>query len=615
MLTFIHSLVILFLSLGFYMTGLSANSTLHIQEQHQHYWIGFSDKTNTPYCISKPETFLGDRAIERRIRHDITISEEDLPVDPQYVLSVASHPDIDHVYSSRWFNGMVIQTPMDLEALQVNLTESFIKTIRLIKPIQDHSKKSFTTSDSLPTFYQQQGIDQMMNGFHQKDSHDGFVIRHALFQHDTENQFIPYSLSEKNINDSITALYGYSSIPFEQLNASILHAGGNNGEGVHIAIFDAGFRDVDTLNDFAHLHVDDRILGTFDFVNPGNDVYREHTHGTRVLSAMAAFRPGVLYGSAKNASYWLLRTEEVSSEYLIEEYNWLAAAEFVDSAGVDIINSSLGYTRFDEPLMNYRYEDLDGHTTITAIAANMAFSRGILVVNSAGNYANDLNWQYIGTPADAPGTLSVGAIDNNRLRTNFSSVGPTADGRIKPDVMALGRGVPVSGGNHDVSYASGTSFAAPIIAGLAACLWQNDLSIPASDIKRIIIESSDQYHAPDSLYGFGVPNFHIATNALQTLSTFTPPNIHCENEQIKVFPNPITFHSYVLFYSAIYDVVSFEIINASGQIIYSLQDVSVKPGQNIFQPFHALGTMNNGIYQIRMYSKQQMASSRILLLP
>ena len=601
---------LLFVSLFFLFQPASYAENL--PDDHYYYWVGFSDKINSPFSKKNPEDFLSTRAIERRNRQGITINESDLPVDPRYIHRVASEPAVFHLYSSRWLNGMVVKTKLTPGELQTTLSESFITTIDLIKPRVDTEIKRDASSVPPDAIHQLPGL--MVECSERVSPSVEFAVNNSDSPRSFMSQLNYNPIVTDNCCDSVTIIYGESSVVFNQLNASKLHAQGYNGNGMHIAIFDAGFRDVDILDDYSHLHREDRILGTFDFVRLDNDVYREHPHGMRVLSALAAYRPGFLYGSAKDASYWLLRTEDVSSEYLIEEYNWLVAAEFADSAGADIINSSLGYTRFDDASMNYAVKDLDGQTSITAMAANMAFSRGILVVNSAGNYANDSNWQYIGTPADAPGVLAVGAVDDKGLRTSFSSVGPTADGRIKPDVMAMGRGVPVSGGNQNILYASGTSFAAPVIAGLAACLWQHFPDAKASDIKKAIKESAHQYQAPDSLYGFGIPDFQIATMAMLTSGTFLSAQ-HSQNYPITIFPNPITSDSYVSFQSIADDVVSIELINATGQIIRSIPHIQVQIGQNTFQPFNTWGTLKTGIYHVRIQSKYQKASASCFVLP
>ena len=255
------------------------------------------------------------------------------------------------------------------------------------------------------------------------------------------------------------------------LKGDILHNRDLKGKGKLIAILDAGFSRVDEMIAFEELFAENRILGTKDFVQRNNNVFDEHTHGMMVLSTMGAENKGQIIGTSPEASFWLLRTEDVDSENLIEEYNWLCAAEFADSVGADIINSSLGYTTFDDAGQNHTYTDMDGRTAPVSIAATIAAQKGMIVVNSAGNSGSG-SWHFIGAPADADSILSVGAVDENADFAWFSSYGPSFDGRVKPTVVAQGRNTIVATSNNGTLTGNGTSFSSPIVAGLSACLWE-----------------------------------------------------------------------------------------------------------------------------------------------
>ncbi len=341
----------------------------------------------------------------------------------------------------------------------------------------------------------------------------------------------------------------------------------------------------------------DKILGYRDFVDPDGDIFNSHPHGTYVLSVMGGYLPGRYSGAALGASFWLLRTEDASSEFRIEEYNWLAGAEFADSVGADIINSSLGYTRFDNPAQNYEYSDLDGQTTIVARAANKAFSRGILVVNSAGNYGAQ-SWRYIGSPADAHGSLAVGGTNNEGQRVNFSSAGPSADGRVKPDIMAQAQGVAVLNLMGTTGNANGTSFSAPLIAGIAACLWQKFPEATNEQIRNAIVRSADRYMMPDSLYGYGIPDFGKAIVILGG-------QYHDDWPVAVVLNNPLLPDSGIRFFAESNETVSIDLINSSGQKMWTLNNIEVFSGYNEVRPFSNIEILASGIYIVRINFKNR----------
>jgi subtilisin family serine protease len=374
------------------------------------------------------------------------------------------------------------------------------------------------------------------------------------------------------------------------LNGHLLHQSNYRGEGMVIAVFDAGFQNVDQLPAFNNLWENDQILGVRDFEDKDGMVFDSHVHGTMVLSVMSVNMPETYVGTAPAAKYWLLRTEVGNSEYLIEEYNWLAAAEFADSAGVDLINSSLGYTTFDDTSQNHTYQDMDGFSTPVSKAASMAASKGILVVNSAGNLGNSA-WHYISAPADADSIMSVGAVDPFSQYVSFSSTGPTADGRIKPDVSAQGMSTATQYVDSSFVMGNGTSFSAPLITGLTACLWQKYPELTNIEIINKIRRSSHQYSNPDSLLGYGIPNFaeagEVGINELKKSS-------------VKIFPNPFKNR----FYINIPDVrlgdnpIYLNIYNMMGKKIYTRGLSNSAAGSHI--RINALSNQPPGIYLIKL---------------
>ncbi|MBW6478602.1 MAG: S8 family serine peptidase [Bacteroidales bacterium] len=533
-------------------------------------WVEFTDKENSHYSLSRPYEFLSQRAIERRQKQNIPLDFYDLPVSPYYLQTLAADTSIVVYYSSKWFNGAMLNVRY-AEALQRLDNYEFISYWEDVKP------QPPLPEDKKP---------EEING---SQAFDGYSFDPAMFYEE-----FPYSILHtfNNYPD-----YGEAENQVKLVNGQALHARGYWGRNKVIAVLDAGYRSVDTLGGFNFLWEQNRILGYRDFVDPGGNVFNSHPHGTYVLSVMGGHLPGKYSGAALGASYWLLRTEDASSEFRIEEYNWLAGAEFADSVGADIINSSLGYTRFDDPAQNYEYSDLDGQTTVIARAANKAFSKGILVVSSAGNYGAQ-SWRYIGSPADAHGALAVGGTNSEGQRVNFSSVGPSADGRVKPEVMAQGQGVSVLNLVGSTANANGTSFSAPLVAGMAACLWQKFPRATNEQVQNAIIRSADRYMMPDSLYGYGIPDFGKAVEILRGPYESTLP-------VAMILNNPLVPDSAIRFFAEGNETISIDFINSSGQKIWTLNNLEVLSGYNEVRPFRDIGVLASGIYIVRINFKNR----------
>jgi serine protease AprX len=524
-------------------------------------WVEFNDKRNSAYSLNRPHEFLSQRAIERRLKQRIPLDFHDLPVSEGYVQTLTSDNSVILYYTSKWMNGILVSVSDEATIDFINSLD-FVKSTEVIKPF---------VSDPVSTADATQS--------------EGF-----LYNNEPTSQSETIALWDTDIE------YGVTRNQIEIVNGQNLHQKGLFGKGLVVAVFDSGFSNVDTISAFNKLWNEGKILGHKDFVNPQGDVFRAHSHGTLVLSVMAAQLNDTYSGAATGASYWLLRTEDVASEYRIEEYNWLAAAEFADSVGVDVINSSLGYTTFNDPNQNYTYTDMNGHTTVAARAANMAFSRGMLVVTSAGN-AGSQEWRYIATPGDAPGSLTIGATDSEGKRAAFSSVGPTSDRRIKPDVMAQGHRVAVINASGRIGYANGTSFSSPLIAAMAACLWQAFPNVSNHDIKHAIINSSDRYLAPDSLYGNGMPDFQRAFDILYQTQE--------QKYIVTLGPNPLQSESTLTLKIASDDSVTIELISSNGQRIWFMPDVPLHAGYNELKPFNQIEQVASGIYFIRMSFKDR----------
>ena len=287
----------------------------------------------------------------------------------------------------------------------------------------------------------------------------------------------------------------------EMIEADKLHQAGFRGQGMTVAVIDGGFLNADAIPLLQNV----KIEGTRNFVHPGWDVYAELDHGMSVLSCMAANHPYTLVGTAPEASYWLFCSEDPDCECLAEEDYWAQAVEYADSVGVDVVNTSLGYYAFDDRSKDYRYRDLDGRTSLMTRSASMAADKGMIVVCSAGN-SGDKQWKKITPPADADHVLTVGAVDARGMNTTFSSVGYTADGRVKPDVMARGGHTALIRPNGRVSAANGTSFSAPVLCGGVACLWQACPQLTAKEVMELVRRSGDRFECPDNIFGYGIPS-------------------------------------------------------------------------------------------------------------
>jgi serine protease AprX len=400
--------------------------------------------------------------------------------------------------------------------------------------------------------------------------------------------------------------YGSSFDQISMLNGHIMHDNGYTGDGLVIAVLDAGFLHTNTMVAFDSLRNSNKILSTFDFVDPGSSVYDDAAHGSMVLSVMASNVPGEIIGAAPHASYHLLRSEDTGTETLIEEYNWASAAEYADSAGVDIINSSLGYTEFDDPAQNHTYADLDGNTTPITIAADWAASKGMIVVNSAGNNGTS-SWFRISAPADADSILGVGAVDVLSVYADFSGKGPSYDGRVKPDVSAMGSQTIVADPwtGSGTFPGNGTSFSAPLIAGFAACLWQCNPNKNNIQIINALKQSSSQYNNPDSLVGHGIPDVPLACLILGGID----PGITELGDQLIVEGNPFTgFLSFSVYTNNNQDAI-IRLVDALGKVIIEKNEVLKGISLNKFEYNTTLAT---GVYTLEVITENSHLSSKVV---
>ncbi|WP_276372035.1 S8 family peptidase [Chryseolinea sp. H1M3-3] len=476
--------------------------------QVNRYIVFFKDKAGTTFTVNKPLDFLSQRAVDRRIRQAISVSEMDLPVNPNYVKGVRDL-GINTFFTTKWMNGVLVQC--DASSIPAIENLSFVDRVEFVAPYErllvegrkhvDLKTKELKTASSTKAQLQMIGLDEM-------------------------------------------------------------HAAGYEGDNILIGIFDGGFLGVNTAPPFQHIFDENRInlSASKDFVTNSKNVFQYDEHGTEVFSVIAAYQDGFYSGGSYDADYQLFVTEDVGSEYRIEEYNWLFAAERADSAGVDVVNSSLGYYDFDYTSMDYEKGAMDGKTTIVSRAAQRLADKGVIVVCSAGNEGG-ISWQIITAPADAKDVLAIANVNSAGQRSGSSSIGPSADGRIKPDVAALGVNTSVIRPNGTLGTASGTSLAAPLITSLAAGVWQRYPNLTNIEVIEAIRKSASQANNPDKFLGYGIPNFKAVVNYVE--------DSHQENI-FEIYPNPITKDTITIKPNDPGQVGSckVEVLTAQGQTVY-----------------------------------------------
>ena len=519
------------------------------------YWIQFTDKDNSPYSIDNPEEYLSERALERRARLNIAIDEYDIPVNPQYLQAVAEC-GAALINPSKWLNGVTVYTTSQSVLEAINALE-FVQTVR-----------------NCPNFPEA--------------------------QRDKEIWLANEMKSSRNANVS-KGYYGGAETQVTQLKVDEMHDMGYDGTGVWIAVLDGGFIGTPDHSCFDRMREEGRFLGTRDFVYGSESVYSQSTHGTSCLSTIAAYDPNNFVGTAPMASFLLLHTEDGNSESILEEYNWVSGAEYADSLGIDVCTTSLGYITFDDPEYDHPFEHYDGKTAPMTIGAEIAASRGIICTNSAGNEGDGTCT--LGIPADAEHILTIGAVDGDGTRAYFSSVGPTYDGRIKPDVMARGQGTYVASGYPggwygDYYNGDGTSFSNPVLAGAVACLRQARPNASVQEICDAVRAAGDRVNNPDNHYGYGIPDFTAALEMLGVDEVMLE-----ENELINLYPNPTKGNVHVAFKENI--VTSATVYDMVGKTVFSTMNVSELES--------AINNLGAGIYYVKADSEKGSQTVKVVV--
>jgi hypothetical protein len=485
-------------------------------------WVYLRNKPKSETYLAAPLSMLSRRALERRTRQNILLDLKDVPLDAASYNQINSASGITVLSKSKWLNAIHVQgTQEDINNLKSNFL--FVSQVEFANTLLNQEGKKSERS-----------IQKKKNKFTAMKSN---------------------------------YLYGTSQTQVTMLNADFLHRKGFTGAGMLIAVIDGGFPNVDKLLAFQRLRNNNQILGGYDFVNKSVDFYTGSNHGTNVLSDIAGFVEGVFVGTAPDASFYLFISEDVNNEAPLEESLWVEAAERADSLGVDIINTSLGYTTFDNDNYSHSYADMDGRTTFISRGAEIGASRGMLLVNAAGNSGSS-SWKYMGAPADAAGVFTVGALNAIENIASFSSFGPTADNRIKPDVSAHGENVFVI--DHLTGLpkpSNGTSFSSPVMSGVVACFWQAFPNLTNTEVRQRIREATDRYNNPDEQYGYGVPDFK---KAYETVLSLDKENLI---QTITIFPNPVTRLFTIKYSSANMLELNLKIYNLFGSKVFEKKNL------------------------------------------
>ncbi len=536
---------------AFTVLAFALASTISYGQNGEYYFyrVYFMDKGDNDLSHYIPSDLLSERAIERRTRAEIEVPDtRDIPVYYEYLNGIASFGLTLHC-TSKWMNTGLFRTNQPINP-SIILELPYVADVKMVKnPV---SKSGYTDKLDFPMYP-----------------------------------------ADPSAYDR----------PVSMLNGSLLHSSGFDGNGVLIAVLDGGFLNTDMVSSLQHLRDRNGIRGTFDFVNNAAYVYGYHNHGTAVLSVLAGKIPGTIEGTAPGADFLLLRTEDTGSEFSVEEDFWAAGAEFADSAGADIISSSLGYFTFDDPTLNYQFKDLDGDRAFVTCAADIAASKGILVVASAGNERNK-TWKRILAPSDGDSVISVGAVDGNNFISLFSSAGPSADGRVKPDNVTMGVSVPVQTEMTLTARSSGTSFSCPVLSGMAACLIQAVPGVRNTDIIEALHYSADRYSVPDSLYGYGIPDILKTLERLQDLHIKKPMNGSV------AWPNPTKGDVEIIF-SEPPGSIRVEIFNSMGKLFFR-KEIREYAGRTL--PVYELQNKQGGVYFIRVTTDTRTFTHKIIRL-
>ncbi len=547
---------------NFFLLFTCVNEAVATKSNTVKYIIYFHENKVSNYNCFEPESYLSQKSIYRRSKQNIALDEKDLPLSPIY-FSAIQNLNAKILGSSKWLNAIAIEIA-DRKDL-----EKYLSTLPYVANVTYAGGREMNTVPA--------------------NSNTKSVA--------TINNEISDNLIENNLGASIPQM--------EQCNALDLHKKGFRGNGINIAVLDGGFLGVDSMSCFDYLRSSGKIVDSWDFVHKDKNVFKSSEHGTQVLSVLAANLPEYYVGTAPEANYWLLKTENTNAEELIEEFYFVMALEYADSAGVDIVNASIGYNYFDDINTSHTWDELEGETVIATRAVNIAAQKGMLVVVSAGNDGNG-KWKYISFPADASRGLTIGAVDINAKPAKFSSRGFIKNNYVKPNLSALGYKIPILNIQEQIMEGYGTSFATPVISGLMACLWQAFYEAKAEDLIASVQQSASAYLAPSARIGYGVPNFKIAYALLnESISNYS------RNERLKLMWNPDD-HSVSLLFDKKYNQVIVHILDDKSVVVKDFTFLP-KGAKFIHIADNTLNMLKKGVYFINITADNKNFYYKIVL--
>jgi len=535
-----------------------AQSTRHIVE--------FTDKKGTQFSLGNPSAYLSAKSIARRTKQKISIDSTDLPLSKTYLDSIAAVPNVVIRNQSKWLNQILIITS-DASALAKINSFPFVKSVKAIAPVARSTEDIIAKKKDQTYELGNELLSRMNNG-----------------------------TKTEGVND---IQYGGTFNQIHIHEGEYLHNLGFTGDGITIAVLDAGFQAYKTNPALDSMRLQGRVLGEWDYVMNEASVNEDYVHGAYCLSIIAANRPGSIVGSAPHASFWLLRTEDVYSEYPVEEQYWIAAAEFADSAGTDMISTSLGYNIFDDPSYNHTYPERNGNTTMITRAADFAAKKGIIVTASAGNDGQRTDdYKFVSCPADADSVLTVGAVNGAGTIAAFSCWGPNSAGKVKPNVVSVGQGTILANTIGNPIGGNGTSYANPNMAGLVACLWQAFPEFTNMEIIDAVQHSADRFLTPDERYGYGIPNFRIAYNQLLIERQRRKYATVLGNEWMKAYPVPYSTNFNLLIKAPMDGKATIQLSNAMGQQL-ERQTLETDADHYYLINFAQAPVLAKGVYFIR----------------
>lgn len=562
--------------ISFILLFLGATSS---DAQQLTYTVKFKYKKSSSYSLSQPSAFLSQKAIARRNRQYIPIDSTDLPLNKSYLDSITDLNGVTIKSKSRWLNQVVVQIT-DPNAIDTINAFSFVHNSQVVGSAFASQSQKVAPEKIEPQSNVILGSKSVLDG-------------------------------QGTASDTLNYGNNYPQVHIHE--GEFLHNKGYQGQGIIIAVIDAGFYNYRTSIAFDSLIINNQILGVFDFVAKDSSVVEDNPHGAYCFSILAANRPGFMVGTAPKANYLLFRSEDVTSEKPIEEQNWIEALERADSLGADVVSSSLGYYNFEESQYDHPYIERDGNTAQITIAADIAAKKGMIIMNAAGNTGNALDEsKYILVPADGDSVMTVGAVNTSGTIAGFSSWGPNGAGKRKPNIVSVGWTAVYANIYGDPTTGNGTSYANPNIAGLIACLWQAFPEFNNMEILDAVQRSADKFNNPDDRYGYGLPNFRIASSILETKRQEKTDKI-LNGKWLTAFPIPFKQVFTVFMKAPSTGRANIRVMDFTGRVLLD-KNMDVNQGNHYRILMNPQGTKRFGMYFVQYNDGKNSSTIKLISL-